>query len=298
MKILVIANNQKWKSWDTKLQEVKDWFKPAFDITFELVHTKIKDIPFQSYGIFDGFERYGVDKKWFKETFTDKFPGYDIIMFSMSTKENKGKPVEGWQWNGNSVTIGANEKGSYNFKGVRYDGEKWFNLARHEICHAAYVQQGKYDRTHYHWDSGDLSKVLPELKLEQTPTVILKRNEDDGTQTLGEIMFNGQKLCTLELAYKDNKSNISAIPKGTYDVKYTFSPKFMRYTYEVLKVPNRSGIRIHSGNYFNQIQGCILLGNGYKDINGDKKLDVVNSKLSINAFEKAMQYKPFKLTIQ
>lgn len=71
----------------------------------------------------------------------------------------------------------------------------------------------------------------------------------------------------------------------------------MKYTYEIQGVPNRSGIRMHTGNYFTQIQGCVLLGNGYKDMNGDKRLDIINSTVTIKAFERLMDYKPFKLKI-
>lgn len=296
MKVLILANDQKWKSWDKKIQELKDWFKPAVELDIELLKTKIKKIPFVEYGTFDGFIRYGIDKTWFKETLTDKFPGYDIIIFSVNRKDWDGFPVEGWQWGGSNIAIASNEGGSYNFKGVNYPGGKWFNIARHEICHALYVKQGKFDRTHFHWDSGDLSKVLTELQA--VPTVTITRNQDDGTQTLGELEYNGLKLNTLELSYKDNKRNISSIPKGTYNVKYTFSPKFMKYTYEILNVPGRSGIRIHTGNYFTDIQGCILLGNGYKHLNKDNKLDIINSTVSVKTLEQLLNKQPFKLIIK
>ena len=153
-------------------------------------------------------------------------------------------------------------------------------------------------RTHFHWDSGDLSRVLTELAVEDKPIITLTRNQDDGIQTLGELEFNGIKWNTLELSWKNNQRNISCIPKGTYDVEYTFSPKFMKYTYEVKNVPGRSGIRIHVGNFFNQIQGCILLGYGYKDVNNDGRLDIINSKISITDFERLLDKKPFTLVIK
>ena len=72
----------------------------------------------------------------------------------------------------------------------------------------------------------------------------------------------------------------------------------MKYTYEVRNVPGRSGIRIHVGNFFNQIQGCILLGYGYKDVNNDGRLDIINSKISITDFERLLDKKPFTLVIK
>lgn len=293
MKILIKANKQKWKSWDRKIQELKDWFAPAIDLEIELEHVSYKKIPEQEYS--GDTKRYGIDKKWYAENIRSK--DHDITIFSLNRKDWKFNPVEGWHWDKGSIAIGANERGSYNFMGVKYPGEKWFNLARHEICHALYNLQGKVDRTHFHWDSGDLSKVLIELK-DTLETVTLTRTQDDGVQTLGELDFFGFKFNTLELSWKNNQRDISCIPKGTYDVEYTFSPKFMRYTYEIKNVPGRSGIRIHKGNYFNQIQGCILLGRGYKDFNGDGRLDVMNSSVSLTDFEELLQKRPFKLIIK
>lgn len=296
MKILIVANSQKWKSWDKKIKELEDWFAPAVELEFSIIHTKHKNLPMEEYGMHDGKMRYGVSKQWYKENVLSQ--DHDITIFSINRKDWIAFPVEGWQWDGNSITVASDEKGSYNFKGVKYAGEKWFNLARHEICHAIYVKQGKVDRTHYHWDSGDLSKVLTELKVETMPTVTLTRNQDDGVQTLGEMSYGNFKCNTLELAWKNNQRNISSIPKGEYDVKWTFSPKFMKYTYEVQGVPNRSGIRLHIGNFFNQIQGCILLGNGYRDVNNDKRLDIINSTVTLKAFEEHLNRKPFKLIIK
>ena len=126
----------------------------------------------------------------------------------------------------------------------------------------------------------------------------LKRNNDDGIQTLGELEVKGLTFKTLERPWKGNAKSISCIPKGLYDVKWSFSPKFLRFTYEVLKVPNRTGVRIHKGNYFFDIEGCILLGTGYGNLNKDKEVDLINSTIAIKKFEDLMERKPFQLLIQ
>lgn len=114
----------------------------------------------------------------------------------------------------------------------------------------------------------------------------LKRQTDDGTQTLGIFFFetiDGTKtLGSLELPWKDNKQSISCIPKGTYKVTTTYSSKYKKDMWLINDVPNREGVRIHGGNYYFQIEGCILLGLSREDINNDGKLDVVNSQKAIS----------------
>lgn len=109
---------------------------------------------------------------------------------------------------------------------------------------------------------------------------------------------------TLELAWKDNKPNISCIPSGVYECKYTRSNRLSQvkgtdfYTYEVLGVKGRAGIRIHAANYFFQLLGCIALGSAHKDLNLDQQLDLVHSGTTITQFENFMERKPFILRIK
>jgi len=138
-------------------------------------------------------------------------------------------------------------------------------------------------------------------------TVYILRNKDD-KQTLGVLatkLANEFFICkTLELAWKDNKSNISCIPDGEFICKWTKSPKMSLehkedfYTYEVQNVPNRDGIRIHSANYFFQLLGCIALGDAHKDINIDGQLDVIHSGDTVAQFNTLMDKQDFKLIIK
>lgn len=140
------------------------------------------------------------------------------------------------------------------------------------------------------------------------PVVRLTRTLKSARQTLGVLSVAGANgevwMCkTLELPYLDNKNGISCIPNGSYKCVYTRSNRFSKlfgkdyYTYEVLNVQGRAGIRIHSANYYKQLQGCIALGSALKDINGDKELDVIHSGKTVQEFEEVMERKEFLLMV-
>ncbi|MBS1535283.1 MAG: hypothetical protein JST78_09410 [Bacteroidetes bacterium] len=139
-------------------------------------------------------------------------------------------------------------------------------------------------------------------------TVELKRMIHSNKEVLGilsVIKENGQLfVCkTLELAWKANANNISCIPPGSYECQYSQSTRMTTkkghpvYTYEILNVPNRAGIRIHASNFFSDLLGCIALGDANADINGDGILDVTHSVATIAAFEQVMKYQNFTLVI-
>jgi len=129
-------------------------------------------------------------------------------------------------------------------------------------------------------------------------TAILTRDKDTGKETLGTLVCETFKCKTLELPWKDNKSKISCIPKGEYIVKWTFSPLFMKYTYEVQNVPGRTGIRQHPGNYFFNFLGCQTFGTGYTDLNKDGELDILNTTATLKKFADFTNREPYKLIIK
>lgn len=130
--------------------------------------------------------------------------------------------------------------------------------------------------------------------------VTLKRTSDNGNQTTGLFMFeDGDKIITLgslERPWKDNAKNISCIPKGVYQVTITYSPAFKCDMWLVNDVVNRSGIRIHSANYFHQLEGCIALGLSIDDIDGDGNIDLINSRAALNIAKEHLG-DSFELTI-
>lgn len=125
------------------------------------------------------------------------------------------------------------------------------------------------------------SKKTKGLEKIRTEKIYLKRYSDDGIQTLGKIAVGMQIFHTLELPWRDNRRRISCIPKGEYRVTKHSSPKFGK-SFWVREVPGRSEILIHAGNYYTDILGCILVGTGKMDINGDGNPDVTSSRLAMN----------------
>lgn len=116
--------------------------------------------------------------------------------------------------------------------------------------------------------------------------VINRLKDNDATQTLGHLLlYKDQDLIfeckTLELPDNDNKNKVSRIPEGVYKCVYRWSQKYSDH-YILLDVKNRSYILIHAGNYKTQIEGCILVGNRFSDINKDGSLDVLSSKETLS----------------
>jgi hypothetical protein len=188
----------------------------------------------------------------------------------------------------------------------------------HELCHYFFSTSGKTDLTHLKYDpmwNGRWNQLTNQayylFLLQQfiptitppapiTPTVLITRNASDSKQTLGTLRTSDGKFgCnSLELVWLNNKVNISYIPKGTYTCKWTFMLSELRYRYQIMNVPGRTGIFIHAGNYYFNSKGCIILGSLPQDINKDGELDLINSNVILDSFEKMMNKKDFTLIIQ
>jgi len=77
------------------------------------------------------------------------------------------------------------------------------------------------------------------------------------------------------------------VPCGTYIIEPHLSFRHGR-CFELQSVPDRSNILIHKGNFNKDTKGCILIGKGFKDIDFDFQLDVLNSKLAMEALRKLL----------
>lgn len=107
-----------------------------------------------------------------------------------------------------------------------------------------------------------------------------------------DVVFS---CASLELPWVGNLPKVSCIPAGNYTVSKTNSPKFGAGTFAVNKVPGRSHILIHHGNYTREIEGCILLGEKLADIDNDNITDVTNSRATVDKLK--LLTDSFELTI-
>jgi hypothetical protein len=116
----------------------------------------------------------------------------------------------------------------------------------------------------------------------------------------GTVIFT---FDTLELPWKDNAANISCIPEGVYIGKRRHSEKHREHMH-ITDVEGRSLILIHWGNYAGSvnpktgspdIRGCVLTGDGFKDITGDGVDEILKSKTT---FKKLMAIMPDEITVE
>lgn len=119
----------------------------------------------------------------------------------------------------------------------------------------------------------------------------LKRKIFTPKSTIGELFIDGVFFCyTLEdvdrgLNQSDNIATImvkkvfgvTAIPAGTYSVIVDMSNRFKKLMPLIKDVKGFAGVRIHTGNYPEQTEGCLLVGTQY----GPDK--VIDSRTAYNA---------------
>lgn len=133
-----------------------------------------------------------------------------------------------------------------------------------------------------------------------SPRVVLQRVTSDEEGTLGVLFVDGEALAySIELPWRWNSRNISCIPAGMYPMAWTRSPRLRRFTYEIQSVPNRGGIRIHTGNFAgDKIRGwdthslgCPLLGERFGALTnsaGRRQRAVLVSSVATRRFEERL----------
>ena len=115
--------------------------------------------------------------------------------------------------------------------------------------------------------------------------IFINRVYEDNKETLGILIacdgiHKVYECKTLELPDKQNKRNISRIPAGRYKAVVRITEKRGMHLH-ILGVKNRSWILIHSGNFYKDTKGCIIVGKEYSKINSDNELDVSASRQTL-----------------
>ena len=128
---------------------------------------------------------------------------------------------------------------------------------------------------------------------------VIKRLVFTEKSTIAEFYVNGILFCHMledkdrgltqwmteqEIA-KIKVPGATAIPRGLYHCRMTWSPRFGKYMIEILNVPGFSGVRMHAGNDADDTEGCPLLG----DYSPSKPDWVGNSRLRCNEFNQLVE---------
>ena len=128
--------------------------------------------------------------------------------------------------------------------------------------------------------------------------LILQRRVDTGKQTLGALSLEGNnnRLCyVLEDTYRPVKiMHKTRIPANKYKLKLRrYGSHFLRYSerflklnhirgmIEVMNVKNYTDILIHIGNSETDTSGCLLVGQDYREEDG--QLILISSTLAYKA---------------
>lgn len=134
--------------------------------------------------------------------------------------------------------------------------------------------------------------------------LLLQRKMNTPEGMFGELWYMETRIAhTIECPWRNNISNLSCIPAGSYICEYTYSPTFRKYLYILLNVPKRSGIRIHSGNVAgmrdkgmqSDFMGCIGLGMSLGRVYGQRA--ILSSVRAMGLFDKLVERDTFILTI-
>ncbi len=137
---------------------------------------------------------------------------------------------------------------------------------------------------------------------------VLRRRPSTPDGTLGDLEVQDvqtplapvvvKRFVTME---RSSTGEFPDIPAGRYLAVWTRSARLSEahgedfFTYELLEVLKRTGIRMHSANLASQLKGCISPGLEVGEIDG--KIAVFGSRKAMQQFEDLMDRKSFYLTI-
>lgn len=135
-------------------------------------------------------------------------------------------------------------------------------------------------------------------------TLTRMKTGDDGTK--GFLRTPTQIFDSIELPWRDNKSQVSCHADGTYVFNFVKTPKHPTGVY-MMRDSVRPDTEIHAGNYAGDVSlgyrsdvlGCILLGEGTDiwPVGTLKQAVVTGSRDAIQKFQTEMNGEDMTLTI-
>ena len=173
MKILIIGNRCYWKTWQSKIDSLKEWLDKGpgtKGFQFDLIRTDLGNIPFIPY---NDQGQLGIDPEWYNKNVTPLAFGYDICLFVVPRNQwLEPNRARGWRTDYDQgpveLHIGCDEYETRDAGGwSQFPSETsaFFLLAEHEILHALYKISGQADNTHYWWDRGQIERARDEIVL-------------------------------------------------------------------------------------------------------------------------------------
>lgn len=111
-------------------------------------------------------------------------------------------------------------------------------------------------------------------KKEKNMIITIDRAWKKADYTISRLYIDGELFCNAledtdrglyqgmakELVMAQKVKGATAIPRGTYNVIYTYSPRFKRKLPLIENVTGYEGVRFHPGNTAKDTEGCILCG--------------------------------------
>lgn len=172
LKITLVFNNTTWASSAEKIQAIKDFYSPDFELDITELHTSFTNIPFQSVGTVGGIDNTAgttttVTKEWYAKNISSLTPDADINVFYIEPYNIPRTSVGIMQSQlaespKQCCIFGIKETDHAYVNGVDL-GNCFVLFTEHEISHAIYQIQALPDNTHAYFYSGHPEKVLPEL---------------------------------------------------------------------------------------------------------------------------------------
>lgn len=179
LKLLIVANQSRWRSWDGKITELRQWFAPKVNLQVTLIHTDFKEILFQP-STENGPEFFRINDAWYDKNISARAQGYDVVLFTVP-RWQWFSPNDAWGYRTDrshgpielQITANEDEQAELTPSGQHGTGDAFFVRARHEILHALFVLTGQSDSTHKWIAKNEPENALNELIMPVTQTMSL-----------------------------------------------------------------------------------------------------------------------------